>query len=153
MFRQYALDNDSCCYFCCIGPESVFHLFGSCEKLKPLWKIATETVLFVTNRAYDFEGERKNMITDLVHANLGNRRDKFEKFLIYFNTILNYAIWKERNEIKFEFKSFKFVNLVNKINRSLRGRKNVDEKLLETRQIPFLRGGTKRIYRFAFSDF
>ena len=79
------------------------------------------------------------MTLDLVHVNLGNRRDKFEKFMIYFNSIINYAIWKERNEIKFEFKSFNFVNLVNKINRSLRGRKNVDEKLLETRRIPFIR--------------
>ena len=30
-------------------------------------------------------------------------------------------------------------NLINKINRSIRGRKNVDEKLIETRRIPFLR--------------
>ena len=76
---------------------------------------------------------------DLVHANLENRGDNYEKFLIYFNSIINYAIWKVRNEIKFEFKSFNFVNLVNKINRSLRGRKNVDEKLLVTRKIPFIR--------------
>ena len=138
-FRHYALDNDSCCYFCCVGPESIFHVFGSCEKLKTLWKIASETVQLVTNFSFDFENNRKNMIIDLVHVNLENRRDKYEKFLIYFNTVINHSIWKIRNEIKFEFKVFKFVNLINKINRSIRGRKNVDEKLIETRRIPFLR--------------
>ena len=25
-FRHYALDNDSCCYFCCEGPESIFQI-------------------------------------------------------------------------------------------------------------------------------
>ena len=45
----------------------------------------------------------------LSSLHLGNRRDKFEKFMIYFNSIINYAKWKEWNEIKFEFKSFNFV--------------------------------------------
>ena len=29
MYREYALDNDSCCYFCCVGPESIFHMFAT----------------------------------------------------------------------------------------------------------------------------
>ena len=37
MFREYALDNNSCCLFCSVGPESIFHMFGSCEKLTVLW--------------------------------------------------------------------------------------------------------------------
>ena len=36
-------------------------------------------------------------------------------------------------------KKFSFESIVNKINRSIRGRRNVDEKLLVTRQIPFLK--------------
>ena len=41
VFRQYALDNDTTCCFCNVGPESIFHVFGSCEKLKILWDIVT----------------------------------------------------------------------------------------------------------------
>ena len=120
--------------------ESIFHLFGTCEKLKILWKIASETVLLVTGRFFDFQNVRKNMLLDLVHTNLGDKNSYFEKFLIYLNTIINYSIWKERNEIKFEFKKFSFGNtIVNKIIRSIKSRKNVDEKLLETRRIPYLK--------------
>ena len=39
MFKEYALDNDSVCYFCHIGPESNLHIFGSCNKLRILWQI------------------------------------------------------------------------------------------------------------------
>ena len=49
LFREYALDNNSCCFFCNIGPESIFHMFGTCEKLQIIWKIASETVLALTN--------------------------------------------------------------------------------------------------------
>ena len=59
--------------------------------------------------------------------------------LVYFNTVLNHAIWKERNEIKFNFKSFRIGNIVNRIVKTLRGRRNIDDKLLESRRIPFLR--------------
>ena len=45
MFREWQLDNDSCCYFCEIGPETINHLFGTCEKLRGLWGILRETHL------------------------------------------------------------------------------------------------------------
>ena len=67
---------------------------------------------------------------DLLHANLGNDHN-FEKFLIYFNTVINYSIWKERNEIKFQFKSFDCGNIIQKIIRTSRARRGVDDKLLE----------------------
>ena len=34
MFQEYALDTDSRCCFCDVGPENIYHLFGTCEKLK-----------------------------------------------------------------------------------------------------------------------
>ena len=52
MFREYALDTDSRCEFCDVGPESIFHMFGSCEKLVKLWKIASETVVEVTGNFF-----------------------------------------------------------------------------------------------------
>ena len=139
MFREYALDNNSCCFFCCVGPESIFHVFGTCEKLEVLWKIASETVFLLTQKQFDFADIRRNLLLDLVCVNLGAFDDNYEKLLIYLNTVLNHSIWKERNEIKFNFKRFKIDNIVGKVIRSIRGRRNVDNKLLETRRIPFLR--------------
>ena len=34
MYREWQLDNDSCCYFCGVGYETTHHMFGSCEKLR-----------------------------------------------------------------------------------------------------------------------
>ena len=86
-FKPYALDNDSCCHFCIVGPESFFHLFGTCQKLDVLWKISSEVVLKLTNFHIDFSIIR--------------RTRNLEYLLIYLNTVINYSIWKERNEIKF----------------------------------------------------
>ena len=66
LFREYSLDNDTVCYFCFVGPESILHLFGSCEKLKVLWKIASETISFITGKRFDFSILRANNILDLV---------------------------------------------------------------------------------------
>ena len=43
-----------------------------------------------------------------------------------------------RNEIKHEFVTFSMNNLVGKIIRSIRARKNVDTKLADSKKIPFL---------------
>ena len=100
-FRAYSLDNDTCCYFCLVGPESIHHIFGTCEKLKVLWKIATETVSCITPYHFDFYNFRRNLCLDLVPIHLPNNNHNFERLLIYFNTVLSYSIWKERNEIKY----------------------------------------------------
>ena len=136
--REYALDNNSCCLFCSVGPESIFHMFGTCEKLKIIWKIASETVLSLTGKPFEFADIRKNLMLDLVCVNLG-KDNKFEKLLIYVNTVINYSIWKERNDIKFNFKGVDMGNVVKRIIRTTRARRNIDNKLLETRRIPFLR--------------
>ena len=138
MFREYALDNDSCCLFCNVGPETTLHMFGSCEKLRTLWRVASETVITVTNICFNFSEMRGNWMLDLVCANLGNNYD-FEKMLIYFNTIINYSIWRERNDIKFNFVRFGIGSVLKRIIKSMGARRNVDNKLLETRRIPYLR--------------
>ena len=74
---------------------------------------------------------------DLVCVNLGSDR-KLEKLLIYINTVINHSIWKERNDIKFNFKTFGIGNVVKRIIRTTRARRNVDNKLIETRRIPYL---------------
>ena len=138
MFREYALDNDSCCLFCNVGPESIFHMFGSCEKLRILWRIASETVVAVTNLHFNFADVRSSLRLELVCVDLGEN-SSFEKMMIYFNSIINYSIWKERNDIKFNFVKFTMGNILKRINRSMGARRNVDNKLLETRRIPYLR--------------
>ena len=70
VFRQYALDNDTTCYFCDIGPESIFHVFGSCERLKVLWKIANATIENVANKQIDLLNLRVNFMLDFVKVNL-----------------------------------------------------------------------------------
>ena len=90
-------------------------MFGSCEKLKVLWKIASETISFITGKRFDFSILRANNILDLVNVELGDFK-RFEKTLIYFNTI-----WKVRNEIKFEFAIFS-IDLVVGIMRQVRYR-------------------------------
>ena len=137
LFREYALDNNSCCLFCGVGPESIFHIFGTCEKLGPIWKVASETILAVTHKQFDFADIRKNLMLDLVCVNVGSDR-KFEKLLIYLNTVINHSIWKERNDIKFNFKRFDICNAVKRIIRTTRARRNVDHKLIETKRVPYL---------------
>ena len=137
LVREYALDNNSCCLFCNVGPEAILHMFGTCEKLRIVWKVASETVLSLTHKQFEFADIRRNFMLDLVCVNLG-KDNKFEKLLIYINTIINYSIWKERNDIKFNFKRFDIGNILKRIIRSSRARKNIDNKLIETRRIPYL---------------
>ena len=66
LVREYRLDNNSCCLFCGVGPETTFHMFGTCEKMQILWRIASETVLAVTQKSFDFADIRKNLHLDLV---------------------------------------------------------------------------------------
>ena len=115
-----------------------FHVFGSCEKLRVLWKIVNGTIENVIGLPVDFGNLRINLIFDLVNVRLGTNR-KYDKMLIYFNTIINYTLWKIRNEIKFEFGNFSTEKVVSKIMRSMRARKNVEPKLIESKRIPFLK--------------
>ena len=74
---------------------------------------------------------------DFVKTKL-NINGKFVKMLVYFNSIINYSIWKMRNEIKFEFAIFSIEKLVSKIIRSMKARKIVDQKVIESKKIPHL---------------
>ena len=79
LFRNYSLDNDTTCYFCGVGPESIFHVFGTCEKLKPLWKIASQTVNELTSATnFDFLKLRLNLILDFVNVKVNLRPKLFK---------------------------------------------------------------------------
>ena len=135
-------------YFCHVGPESIFHLFGTCEKLKELWTIASETVHFLTGRNFDFGYLRINLILDLVSVNL-NGFNKFEKMLIYFNSIINHSIWKLRNQIKFEFAAFSIETVISKIIRTMKSRTNMESQIDESKRIPLIRDLCSSFMMFA----
>ena len=64
LFKEWYLDNDSCCLFCNVGYETVYHLFGSCEKLKGLWIILKDTHLLLCSEYYDYHFARINSNLD-----------------------------------------------------------------------------------------
>jgi len=132
------LDNNSCCYFCLVGPESIYHIFGTCNELDIVWKVATEAIFLITNHVFDFRDLKKNMMLDLVNVKIALGSSGYEKLLIYFNTIINHCIWKERCDVKFNFISFRKENIIRRIARSIRGRKNINGRLLEDRKIPYI---------------
>ena len=74
----------------------------------------------------------------LVNVELGDFK-RFEKTLIYFNTIINHSIWKVRNEIKFEFAIFSIDLVVGKIIRTMKARINIESRIQESKRIPFIR--------------
>ena len=55
MFREWYLDNESCCYFCKAGYETINHFLGTCEKLKGLWVILQEVHACVFGIDFDYE--------------------------------------------------------------------------------------------------
>ena len=78
------------------------HIFGTCEKIQVLWDVASETVKSLCNINVDFRYLRNNLKMDFVDVNIGKNED-IVKVLIYLNSVINFSIWKTRNEIKFEF--------------------------------------------------
>ena len=135
LFREYSLDNDSCCSFCQIGPESIFHLFGSCEKLKIVWEALKEVCFIFSNENFDFQKYRREFKLDLTAIKCNKT---YEKTFIYLNSITNYAIWKMRNDVRHNCKQFDARVLLRRILRSVGGRKNVEDRLAPSFQIPFI---------------
>ena len=135
MFREYALDNDSVCYFCLIGPESIFHMFGSCEKLKFLWDFMSKVHFSLTMKHFDYAQPRRNLRIDLSTVPCV---ENYEKTLVYFCSVINYTLWRVRNDIRYKFESFNERVVIKKIIRSIGARKNMEHKLSDSFKVPFL---------------
>ena len=85
-----------------MGYETIFHLFGSCEKLKGLWEILNDTHYLLVSKHFDYRDFRCNLLQfDL--ATIQDIDRKYEKTLIYLNTAVNYNIWRYRNDIRYKF--------------------------------------------------
>ena len=135
LFTEYGLDTDSRCYFCDIGPESTIHLFGTCEKLKPIWAILKEAWGIFANQVFDFELCRKNLQINLTAVKYSGT---YEKSLIYLNSIVNYGIWKLRNDIRFKSERFNAKVLMRKLVRTIGARKRLNPNLAPSFQIPHI---------------
>ena len=135
MFREWQLDNDSCCYFCGVGYETVHHLFGSCEKLKGLWDVLRKVHNSIFRVDFNYQYNRNNFRIDLTNVSC-NRN--FEKTFVYLNTITNYSIWRHRNDIRYENQTFSLEAIARKIIRSIGARRNVDPKMSESFRVPHI---------------
>ena len=65
----------------------------------------------------------------------------YENIIVYINSIVNHNIWKLRNQIFHENKTFQLENLINKIAATCRSRKsfeNTEERLTSCRKVEFL---------------
>ena len=85
---------------------------------------------------YNYHFARINSNLDLVSVR--SVKPAFEKTLIYLNTVVNYSIWRLRNDIKYRFQSFSLKNLCNKIIKSVGYRKNIDQQVTDTYKIPYI---------------
>jgi len=136
MFKEWQLDNDSSCLFCNVGYETVYHLFGTCEKLKGLWAILKNTHYQLFNEHFDYNFVRCNFNFDLVNISLNQRR--YEKTLVYLNTVVNYNIWRYRNDCRYRFKEFNLKDLMSRIAKSIGYRKRVDQQVTDSFKVPFI---------------
>ena len=117
-----------------MGYETVFHLFGTCEKLKGLWTILRDTHYSLINENFDYNHMRCNFKFDLVGISSVNKR--YEKTLIYLNTVVNYNIWRYRNDIRYKFDDFNLKDLLGRIIRSVGYRRKIDQQVTCSFKIP-----------------
>ena len=62
----------------------------------------------------------------------------YEKSLIYLNSIVNYGIWKLRNDIRFKSETFNAKVLMRKLVRTIGARKRLNPNLAPSFQIPHI---------------
>ena len=135
MFREYALDNDTVCYYCGIGPESIVHIFATCEKLKFLWTFMTKVHFLLTTTHFDYEISRHNFQIDLTTVAC---KGTYERTLVYFTSITNHTLWKIRNDIRYNARTFNKWEVIQKIIRTIGGRKNMEPNLSDSYRIPHI---------------
>ena len=128
-FQNFALDNDSKCVFCNLGFETLPHIFGKCNKLGILWDFFDE-VMALMNIDYKFSLKRKiHSQYEIMNIRfITSRGGKELKFIWYLNTIINYHLWKVRNDCVHNAEIFNYEKIVDKVIRSVGARKKLQQK-------------------------
>ena len=88
-----------------------------------------------TNQNFDFGGYRRNLEINLTSVNYSG---VYEKALIYLNSIVNFGIWKMRNDIRYKFEVFNANTLMRKVVRTIGARNRLNSKLAPSFQIPHI---------------
>ena len=74
-FLRYELDNESRCKFCCIGYESIDHIFAKCVKLGIVWDFFDETMALL-NINFSFTRQRGILHSfDVMNIRVSNRQN------------------------------------------------------------------------------
>ena len=125
-FLDFALDNESLCPFCNLNYETQFHIFGKCTKLNFLWDFLEE-VLNIMNMKYPFFVMRSQKGKfDIM--NIHNNRNIDVKLILYLSSVVNYHLWKHRNECVHENHNFANERLIKKIMRSVGARNRLQSQ-------------------------
>ncbi len=98
---------DSQCAFCKFYPDTHSHIFSQCNELKFLWRFLDEVLLMmkISPSVYNFTDSRRKYDYDLIH------------------TVVNYNIWRYRNDCRYRFKEFNLKDLMSRIAKSIGYRK------------------------------
>ena len=129
-FVQYGLDTESRCKFCDIGFETEVHIFAKCNKLRVVWDFFDE-VLAVMGINYRIFSKR-TLVWEFDVMSISCVSVDF-KIVMYLTTIVNYHIWRYRNQCIYENENFDYENLVMKIFRSVCSRKNMEHRIINER--------------------
>ena len=139
-FNHFCLDSEEkvTCPFCDIHFESEFHLFSKCSKLIVLWQILDEAiaVCFANDCKFSFEKCRVRQC----HYSLVSIKEngKYQDLILYLNSIVNYNLWKLRNQIVHEDERFDSLKLINKVIASICARKNIESRVKKCNKVPFI---------------
>ena len=142
-FHRFALDSNEkiTCLFCNINIESNFHLFAKCSKLRPLWNMLDEVIKECFNGQRNFSFQSDRVYKGNFHLIHSKTQKKYEKIILYVNTITNYNIWEMRNKSFHENEVFELLKLMNKISGSMFARKNIEKnenRLTTCKKVDFL---------------
>ena len=123
-FTDYLLDNESRCPFCDFGFETLFHIMGKCKVLNVVWNFLDE-VMIMMNINYSFSTKRK-LLHDFEVMSITCQSDSF-RLVLYLTTIINYHLWKTRNDCVHEKVEFDCAKFINKLIRSTGARARIQK--------------------------
>jgi len=69
-----------------------------------MWTILSDAHKVLTSEHFDYRFVRSQYHLDLASIKCNKT---YEKTLIYLNSVVNYSIWRHRNDIRYRFINFK----------------------------------------------
>ena len=107
----------------------------SSKPQKGLWAILSDAHKVLTSEHFDYRFVRSQYHLDLASIKCNKT---YETTLIYLNSVVNYSIWRHRNDIRYRFINFDLETLSRKIVCSIGARKARDPYVVESYKVPFI---------------